>query len=157
MVKNSKISSNKLFRSSTKKIIAGVAGGIGEYFDIDPLFIRIIFILLFLYSGSGILIYLLLWLIIPKKSSSAQEIDDTVKSNFIEMKSSAKEFITELKSKHKVHNSRFILGIFLLILGFAFLLDNFGIIVFDHIWKFWPLVIVAIGFIILFKNGRKSS
>jgi phage shock protein C len=57
--------SKRLYRSREDKMIAGVCGGLGDYFGIDPVIIRIIFIILFLSVGSGILIYLLAWIIIP--------------------------------------------------------------------------------------------
>lgn len=47
-----------LHRSATNYVIAGVAGGLGEYFNIDPLVIRILFILLTIFGGSGILLYI---------------------------------------------------------------------------------------------------
>jgi phage shock protein PspC (stress-responsive transcriptional regulator) len=59
----------KLYLSDTNKKIGGVCGGLGEYFDIDPTFVRVIFILAALMSlGLGIIGYLLMWMIIPRKS-----------------------------------------------------------------------------------------
>jgi phage shock protein C len=55
----------KLYRSAKGKILGGVCGGIGEYLNVDPTIIRIIW-LLFGFSGFGILAYLIAWLIIPK-------------------------------------------------------------------------------------------
>lgn len=55
----------KLYRSRNDKIIAGICGGIGKYLDIDPIIIRLIFIILLLTIGSGILIYLIAWILIP--------------------------------------------------------------------------------------------
>jgi phage shock protein PspC (stress-responsive transcriptional regulator) len=58
----------RLYLSETDKKVGGVCGGIGEYFDKDPTLIRILYILLILFSfGIGVLAYLLMWLIIPKK------------------------------------------------------------------------------------------
>jgi len=58
----------KLYLSDTDKKLGGVCGGLGEYFEKDPTFIRIIFILIILFSfGFGVLAYLLMWLIIPRK------------------------------------------------------------------------------------------
>lgn len=57
----------RLYRSKTDKVIAGVCGGMGEYFGIDPVIIRIIWALLIFGMGAGILAYLLAWLIIPLK------------------------------------------------------------------------------------------
>ena len=58
----------KLYLSNSDRKIGGVCGGIAEYFDKDSMLIRIIFILLILFSfGFGILAYLAMWLIEPKK------------------------------------------------------------------------------------------
>lgn len=53
-----------LYRSDTDRVIAGVCGGLGEYFAVDPIWFRIGFVLLALGGGSGVLIYLLMWLIV---------------------------------------------------------------------------------------------
>lgn len=58
----------RLYLSNTDRKIGGVCGGLGEYFDRDPTLIRVIFILIALCSfGLGIIAYLLMWLIIPRK------------------------------------------------------------------------------------------
>jgi phage shock protein C len=55
----------KLYRSRDERWIAGVCGGIGEYFDVDPTVIRVIFVLSSFIFGGGLWIYLILWVIIP--------------------------------------------------------------------------------------------
>lgn len=55
----------KLKRSRKNRIIAGVCGGLGEYFEKDPVLIRLLFILLFLFGGLSIFVYFIMWLIIP--------------------------------------------------------------------------------------------
>lgn len=55
----------RLYRSAKERILGGVCGGIGEYLNVDPTIIRVIWILFGL-SGFGILAYLIAWLIIPK-------------------------------------------------------------------------------------------
>jgi phage shock protein C len=58
----------RLYRSLDDKKVAGVCGGLGEYFGIDPVFLRIFFVLITLFPpGSGILIYLIMWLVVPRK------------------------------------------------------------------------------------------
>ncbi len=54
----------RLYRSGKNKILGGVCDGIGEYLNIDPIFIRLLWIL-FGISGVGILVYLIAWIIIP--------------------------------------------------------------------------------------------
>lgn len=152
--KLSYIPAKKLFRSTENKIIAGIAGGIGEYFNIDPIFIRIIFVVLFFSHGSGLLIYLILWLIIPQKSQLDSEINDTVKSNFKEMKKSAHKIIDEVAEETNKYKPQYIWGVILVVLGLIFLLDNFNIISFDYIWRFWPLTLIIIGYYILTRHEK---
>ncbi|MBI4132782.1 MAG: PspC domain-containing protein [Candidatus Sungbacteria bacterium] len=60
----------KLYRSSSNKIFAGIIGGIGEYFDIDPVLLRLVWLLIVISSGivPGVIVYLLAIYIVPKKS-----------------------------------------------------------------------------------------
>ncbi len=57
----------KLWRSRTDRKIAGVCGGLGDYFQIDSLWMRLLFILFFLVGGSALLVYLVMWLIVPNE------------------------------------------------------------------------------------------
>jgi phage shock protein PspC (stress-responsive transcriptional regulator) len=57
----------KLYRSRKNRIIAGVCGGIGEYFGIDPTIIRLLWVLVTFFGGWGILAYIVFWIIIPEK------------------------------------------------------------------------------------------
>jgi phage shock protein PspC (stress-responsive transcriptional regulator) len=55
----------RLYRSESQRVMAGICGGLGEYFAVDPVWFRVGFVVLALGGGSGILIYLLMWLIVP--------------------------------------------------------------------------------------------
>ena len=61
----------KLTRSQTDKMIAGVCGGVAEYLEIDPTLVRLVFMLLFFFGGNGLLIYLILWILMPTAASPA--------------------------------------------------------------------------------------
>jgi phage shock protein C len=56
----------RLYRSRDNSMIAGVCGGLGEYFDMDPTFIRLLWIVFTLAGGSGILAYIIAWIVIPQ-------------------------------------------------------------------------------------------
>ena len=58
----------KLYRSQTQRMIAGVCGGLAEYFNIDATVIRALFLLLAVFGGSGLLIYIVMWIIVPDAS-----------------------------------------------------------------------------------------
>ena len=55
----------RLYRSRTERMIAGICGGLAKYFDIDPVWVRILFLVLLIAVGSTLLVYLVLWLIVP--------------------------------------------------------------------------------------------
>lgn len=58
----------RLYRSTTDRKIAGVCGGLGEYFGIDPVIPRLIFVLLALPGGApGIIPYIIMWIVVPKQ------------------------------------------------------------------------------------------
>lgn len=59
----------RLYRSETDRKIAGVCGGIAEYFDIDPAIVRIVFTALILLWGWGLILYLICWVAVPTKST----------------------------------------------------------------------------------------
>ena len=61
-------SEKRLTRSSSQKMIAGVCGGIAEYLGWDVTVVRLLWIVLTLAGGSGILIYLILWLVMPQNA-----------------------------------------------------------------------------------------
>lgn len=57
----------RYYRSSTDRIIGGVCGGIAEYFNIDPLLVCLVFAILFFGYGTGLLAYILIWILAPKR------------------------------------------------------------------------------------------
>ena len=57
----------RLYRNTKEKKIAGVCAGLGEYFKIDPTLIRILFLVVILLGGAGVLVYLICWMAMPRK------------------------------------------------------------------------------------------
>jgi phage shock protein C len=60
----------KLYRSQTQRMIAGVCGGLAEYFNVDATLMRVVFLLLAVFGGSGIVIYIVMWIIVPDASKA---------------------------------------------------------------------------------------
>lgn len=65
----------KLFRDGKDKILGGVSSGLGHYFGIDTAWVRIIWILITLIFGTGILVYIVLWIILPEATTTAEELE----------------------------------------------------------------------------------
>ncbi|MCA9883255.1 MAG: PspC domain-containing protein [Anaerolineae bacterium] len=58
----------RLYRSQSDRQVAGVCGGLAEYFNVDSTLVRIVFLLLFFGMGNGFILYLVLWMVMPEES-----------------------------------------------------------------------------------------
>ena len=63
----------KLYRSLEDRKIAGVCAGLGEYFDLDPVFFRLFFLASLLFGGLGAIVYVLLWIMVPEAPAGSGE------------------------------------------------------------------------------------
>jgi phage shock protein C len=61
----------KLYRSRTDRKLAGVCGGLAQYFNLDATLIRVLFVALAVFGGSGLVIYLVMWIIVPNEPQGA--------------------------------------------------------------------------------------
>jgi phage shock protein C len=67
----------RLYRSLNNRMFAGVAGGLAEYFNVDPVIIRLLLVVLMVAGGPGILIYIVLWIIMPEEPSAINAGDNS--------------------------------------------------------------------------------
>lgn len=68
MTKNTQMRVKRLYRSKRDKVLGGVCGGIAEYFEIDPVIVRLVWVLFTLVSmGFGIIAYIVAWIIVPEE------------------------------------------------------------------------------------------
>jgi len=150
----------KLYRSSTDKMIGGVAGGLAEYFDIDSTLIRVLFIVIVFLGGGGIIAYIILWIVVPQKpyeipkSFQQKSSSEETSENEFERSSTDSESFNVNNSgvasiESKPNNKQIWLAIILIVIGGLLLLDNmFPRIHFDH---YWPLILIGIGAGLLLK------
>lgn len=161
----------KLFRSNKDKMLGGVAGGLAEYFAIDPTLVRIIFVVSLFAGGAGVLAYIILWIVVPEEPfafaasnagtgttgapDSASGADDqagtgTGPADEGKAQPNYQQYYQAMaEQKHKRSS---IFGVVLVAVGLLFLLDNF--IPRIHFGDFWPLLLVAVG-VGLLLNARK--
>ena len=83
----------RLYRSRSDRMIAGVAGGLAAVFNIDPLFVRLGFLALGFINGVGIVLYLIMWLLVPNEGSVAVEARDQVRESVGEMQEAAESLV----------------------------------------------------------------
>ncbi len=89
--------SKRLFRDPDNKYIGGVCGGMGSFFQIDPTWIRLLFILA-IFAGFGILLYIILWIVIPKARTTADRLEMRgEKVNLSNIERSIREDLNDLR------------------------------------------------------------
>lgn len=165
----------KLYRSHRNRMIAGVAGGLAEYLGVDPTVIRLVFILLSFAGGSGIWIYLILWVVIPeapdgsinrsdKTESSTSEKTDTKKDEQPEDRferpieqrfDQAAEEIKEVFTGRGRRSTDQVIGLILILVGCFFLFGHLLPSLFD-LGRLWPLIVIIAGLWIMAANRRKE-
>ncbi len=94
---------HRMYRDPDRRIIGGVCSGMAAYWDIEPWIVRVIFLVLAMMGGLGILIYLILYIVLPEAKTTAQKIEmkgDPV--NIHNIKESVKEEFNTVKKKMKL-------------------------------------------------------
>ena len=138
----------RLTRSSANRMIAGICGGLGEYFKVDPVIVRVIFILLAFADAIGIIAYLILWIIVPQKEKAKLPPKDALKEGIQEVRDKAEKFSKEVRAQSG-HERTLWLGIILIVVGIVFLLSNMGHFNFFGFLRFWPLILIVAGIVLL--------
>lgn len=142
----------KIYRKVDDCIIAGVCGGLADYFEIDETLVRVIFVLLTIGGGSGILIYLILWLVIPKDGQIDKKIDweENVKEFANDVSKKAKTVANEFKKEIKVEKVNpekrqgSFFGLLLILWGGVLLINKVAPMLIE--WEYvWPGMLIFLG------------
>jgi phage shock protein C len=148
----------RLYRSYKDKMIGGVAGGLSEYFDIDPTLVRVLFALSLLVGGAGILAYIILWIVVPeepfdftfqKKTDDEQSRKEGEQPSGSEINQNQSYYST---LEHQRHRRSSTAGIILIALGIIFLANNY--IPRIHFSDFWPVILILIGVALILNYKR---
>lgn len=179
---------NRLLRNEHDKVIAGVSSGLAAYMQVDVTIIRLLFVLSTIFLvGTGILVYLVMWIVVPVNNDPAArftQFDDYFKKQpraggFTNPPPFGQSgpFTTDADAQTKAapagewkepagfkplpknsDTGRTVGGLFLLVIGLYFLMNEFNIIPYwFKISKLWPLVFVAIGLSFILKSKRKNE
>jgi phage shock protein C len=162
----------KLFRSQRNRVFLGVCGGLGEYFKIDPVIVRVIAVLLTLFTWvfPGVIAYFIMALVIPLEGSSTNTPEASFRENVSEIRDATTKMGENIRStfeakdtksgapsetrgtqppvtsQRSANNGLYILGAIIVAIGVFLLLIN----VFSWFWaRLWPLWLIAAGLIII--------
>lgn len=149
----------QLLRPKKGRVLFGVAQGLGNYFEIDPIIFRILFILFTVWGGAGVLLYIIgIFLIPDEKANSVKEEIEDIKANKDEIKNKAHKraeaVAEEVKIATKKRNqSSIFIGLLVVLIGLIFLFSNF--ISWLSFSKLWPIILIFFGLLII-ANTQKE-
>ncbi len=130
----------RLTRNLTDRVLGGVCGGLGTYVGVNPWWVRTLFVILGLFTaGTGVLIYLALWFILP-----AQTLADIPADAKKDERISLPETVV-------------LVGIVVVVMGLIILARNLGILSGPGGDAFLPLVLIGFGFVLLIKQLWRAA
>jgi phage shock protein PspC (stress-responsive transcriptional regulator) len=149
-------------------MIAGVCGGLAEYFDIDPSLVRLIFILAIFLGGAGFVLYIVAWLIVPENpehgtgASPSYEKNQKLKDEVVQelrrvgsgLAEKLEDSMEELEG-HPERRSRIFLGLAFIVVGAAFLFRRF--VPWLELGELWPILLIVIGILLLVSAARREK
>ncbi len=134
------IHEKKLYRSRRNRVVGGVCGGLGEYFEVDPVLIRVLSIVgAFITSGLLLFGYVIAWIIIPEK------VEPYVFENV--SSSEGGEGTPSMPYEQTNSKGKTTLGIILIVLGAMLLADN--IFPLFRFWDYWPVLLIGAGVLLV--------
>ena len=132
-------------------MIFGLCGGLGQYFGVDPTLIRILFVLLAMPGGFGVLAYLIISFITPLEPGEDITPKEEAKEFAHKVKNEVHEAAAEMKKERRHGGFRMILGVIVIAAGFSFLFRE--IFPFYHFGTFaWPLLLILFGVYLLVRH-----
>ena len=157
-----------LYRSRRRRVIGGVAAGLGQYLNFDPILVRIVMILIALLNGVGIILYIILWIIIPEEplevafnmgpgSDPVNPAGKDVKSEQEKTTNTGQRFTDkDIESKldeQKSGGGRTVAGIILIAIGMIFLIDN--LFPYFDFKDFVPVALIGFGIALIWHSLKK--
>ncbi len=144
----------KLYRSRSEKVLGGVCGGLAAYAGIDPVIVRLFFVIFTLAGGAGMLIYLILWIVVPEEGGDSAWNE----SSYSERVGSMRDDLIEATRRPNPNAIRYIGGA-IIAAGLLLLLQNLDI---PWLWwldkkLIWPLILVAGGILLVLNAVRKEQ
>lgn len=136
-MKEARLSPKTLQRSRQERMLFGVAGGLAQYFAVDPILVRLAFVLVTLATGFGLLFYIVLAVLMPERPLGEPEVTPAPVISFPRGR------------------GREVLAYLLVGLGALVLAGNLGLLRIFSWEYFWPLVLVGFGALLLIRRNRE--
>ena len=138
----------RLMRSESDKMISGVCGGIAAYLGVDPVFVRLAFLLLMFASGIGVILYFALMILMPSESNVDQASSKIVQDNIDRLGNDLGQGVRRVRTHPE---GRTLAAGLLILLGVYLLVENMG-------WisggVFWSLALIGLGLYLVIRRTR---
>lgn len=149
----------RLYRSRKNRMLGGVCGGIAEYFEIDPVIIRLVAVALFFVGGSAVLAYIIALIIIPYEPL---EVSGAAAATATNLSAPAGTASAPAERSSASEAIPLFLGVLLIVIGGLFLLDNLPFFSpFYHEVRhyvrhfFWPSILIVFGVFLIARGWKK--
>lgn len=150
----------RLRKSERERVLFGVSGGIGEYFELDPVFVRVGFIALCFAGGIGVVLYLALAIVMPRAGALERTPAETVQDNVAHIADETIDAGRRLGAAMgpvTTEQRRSGLGILLIAVGAIILLANIGLFFWWRWDIFWAALLIGAGIIMVKRRARPSA
>lgn len=146
----------RLYRSTADRKIWGVCGGLADYFNIDPVIVRVVFFILIFASGIAILAYIVLAIVTPSAPASSTQqpnLTPPPASNSVTSQAPDQKNAPAVTARSSTSGA-FVAGVILIVIGVVALLDNLL-----HLsWLGWsvigPVILIALGLLLFYRRRR---
>ena len=137
----------KLYRSRTNQMLGGVCGGLARYLNVDVSWVRIVFMLLAAANGTGLWIYLALWLLLPLEDVAGASVQDNMRASAAEMRDRLDGLSHQAQRTIGTASPQttLLIGGALVVLGALTLLRRFGWLRWLNVGYLWPLLVIGVG------------
>ena len=146
----------RLYRRNDDRVLGGVCSGLGEHLGLDPLLIRVVFVVLGMVNGIGVLLYALMWALVPSATDAGSDQRQIMRHNVQEMRGRARELAGDARGAVNQGvssgNRAVLAGAVLIGAGLLFLLRTLHPLAW--LSKLWPLLVVAVGVILVAQSLR---
>ena len=142
----------RLYRSRRVRVLGGVAGGLAKYFNLDPILVRVLFVIITILHGFGVLLYIILWIVVPEEPFEVAYPSDQGSADTDAQPNTSYDTTTPPPAKSN-GTGRIVAGVILIGIGLIFFADR--IIPSFDLSDVFPIALIIVGALLLWNSMKK--
>ncbi|MEW5842256.1 MAG: PspC domain-containing protein [Bacteroidota bacterium] len=142
----------RLYRSRRVRVLGGVAGGLAKYFNLDPILVRVLFVIITILHGFGVLLYVILWIVVPEEPFEVAYPSDQGNAGADAQPNTNFDTTTPPPAKSN-GTGRIVAGVILIGIGLIFFADR--IIPSFDLSDVFPIALIIVGALLLWNSMKK--